>query len=187
MALGEKRLNIRQAARQRSGRHATDRSIPASVRAQTAMQPPGPMDRRRSSHGRNRVYNEDVLRTVKRTIARYGMFRPGERVAVAVSGGPDSVALLHVLRQLAPALEISLSMAHVNHQLRGAESAEDERFVAELAARLGLTLHLTSVDTAAEARRRRENLEQVGRKTRYQWFTQLRENGFTDLVCPASF
>ena len=115
------------------------------------------------------------------------MFRPGERVAVAVSGGPDSVALLHVLRQLAPALEISLSMAHVNHQLRGAESAEDERFVAELAARLGLTLHLTSVDTAAEARRRRENLEQVGRKTRYQWFTQLRENGFTDLVCPASF
>ncbi len=140
------------------------------------------MARRRSGHGRNRVYNEDVLRTVERTIARYGMFRPGERVAVAVSGGPDSVALLYALRQLAPALEISLSMAHLNHQLRGAESAEDERFVAELAARLGLRLHQTSVDTAAEARLRRENLEQVGRKTRYQWFTQLRENGFTDKI-----
>ena len=60
---------------------------------------------------------------------RYGMLDSGDRVAVAVSGGPDSVALLECLRELAPQLGITLAVAHLNHQLRGPESGEDEQFV----------------------------------------------------------
>ena len=70
---------------------------------------------------------------VRKNITRYNMLAPGTRVAVAVSGGPDSVCLLHVLHALAPEYGITLSVAHLNHKLRGEDSELDERFVAQLA------------------------------------------------------
>ena len=76
-----------------------------------------------------------MLERVRKTIIRYNMLPRGSRVAVAVSGGPDSVCLLHALVELARSFNVSLAVAHLNHQLRGAESDEDERFVAGLAAR----------------------------------------------------
>lgn len=110
-----------------------------------------------------------MLERVRKTITRYNMLPRGSRVAVAVSGGPDSVCLLHVLRELAPAFDVSLSVAHLNHQLRGDESDEDERFVAELAAHLGLPFHRTSADVAAV----KDNLEQAGRRARRAFFAGL--------------
>jgi tRNA(Ile)-lysidine synthase len=97
------------------------------------------------------------------------MLPPGGRVAVAVSGGPDSVCLLHVLLDLAPSSSVSLSVAHLNHQLRGAESDEDEKFVARLAERLGLPYHCTRVNVAEG----HDNLEQAGRRARRTFFTSL--------------
>lgn len=67
-------------------------------------------------------------------LRREGMLRAGERVAVGVSGGGDSVALLLLLLELRKELGIVLSLAHVNHQLRGAASDGDETFVRKLAA-----------------------------------------------------
>src|SRR5690242_9453532 len=78
---------------------------------------------------------------VSGTLSRYSMCSPGDRVAVAVSGGADSVCLLHILHELAPPLGIELSIAHVNHKLRGQDSDEDADFVAGLAAKLCLPLH----------------------------------------------
>jgi len=66
------------------------------------------------------------------------MFQHGARVGVAVSGGADSVCLLHVLLELAPSWELRLSVLHLNHRLRGEESDEDEQFVREMAERLDL-------------------------------------------------
>ena len=57
-----------------------------------------------------------VLERVRKTITRYNMLPRGSRVAVAVSGGPDSVCLLHALRELAAEYEVQLSVAHFNHQ-----------------------------------------------------------------------
>ena len=74
---------------------------------------------------------------VLRTIERHTMFRPRDRVAVAVSGGADSVALLHVLVELAPRWNLRLVVLHLNHLLRGEESARDAAFVKELARSLG--------------------------------------------------
>jgi tRNA(Ile)-lysidine synthase len=76
-----------------------------------------------------------------KTIRKQGWVRAGDRVAAAVSGGADSVALLCLLLELRAELGIVVSVAHVNHKLRGEESDEDERFVAELARQHGLALH----------------------------------------------
>ena len=123
-----------------------------------------------------------MIRQVAQTIARHKMLRAGDRVCVAVSGGADSVALLHVLRDLADELGITLAIAHLNHKLRGPESDEDERFVAELGVRLGLPFFSHTVDVAAAASKNRENIEQVGRNSRYQWFTRLLHQGLADKI-----
>ena len=127
-------------------------------------------------------YNDIVVRQVAQTIAKYGMLDSGDRVAVAVSGGPDSVALLECLRELAPQLGITLAVAHLNHQLRGRESCEDEQFVARLARRRRLEFLSKTVDVAGQVRERGENSEQLGRAFRYEFFSELVRRGQFDKV-----
>jgi tRNA(Ile)-lysidine synthase len=113
---------------------------------------------------------------VAQTISKYRMLRPGERVAVAVSGGPDSVAMLRALVELREQLGILLSVAHVNHGLRGPESDADEAFTRELAGSLGLDCW---VQRAALAN---GNLEQEGRRIRLHWFRRLVEEKRVDKI-----
>jgi tRNA(Ile)-lysidine synthase len=113
-----------------------------------------------------------VLDRVAATILRHRMLPPGSNVIVAVSGGPDSVGLLHILRELAPRLGIAVAgVAHVNHKLRGAESDGDEQFVAELAQARELPFF------SAEIRAGRGNLEQFLRRERREFFTGLIRKG----------
>ncbi len=100
--------------------------------------------------------------------------RAGDRVAVAVSGGADSVALLCLLLELQAELGIVLSVAHVNHKLRGDESDEDERFVAKLAREYGLDFHVREarVDGGDSS-----GIEAAARELRYGFFRQLAREG----------
>ena len=116
---------------------------------------------------------------------RSQMLLPGERVAVAVSGGADSVALLLLLLELREKLGIVLSVAHLNHMLRGKASDADERFVAKLAAKHALEFHLEAVDVAAKSGREKANLEDVARRARYDFFAQLAAQGKADCVAVA--
>ena len=109
-----------------------------------------------------------LLSRVRETIRRYRMFEPGQHVGVAVSGGADSVCLLHVLRELAPQWDLRLSVLHLNHGLRGEESRQDEQFVRELAARVGLDAKVRAVDVAASP----DNLEQAARHARLAFFRE---------------
>jgi len=110
------------------------------------------------------------------------MFRPGDRVAVAVSGGADSVALLDLLVRLAPRWNLKLRVAHLNHRLRGEESEADARFVAELAASYGLAFDLDQADIGALAAAGKENLEQAARRARLAFFADLIAGGRVDRV-----
>src|SRR5262245_19984874 len=84
---------------------------------------------------------------VRRAIARRGLLDDGDRVAVAVSGGPDSVALAWILRALEPEANWRVAgLIHVNHGLRGEESDADEAFCRALARRMGLQIEVLSVD-----------------------------------------
>lgn len=109
-----------------------------------------------------------VIARVRQTIRNHGLFEPGQRAAVAVSGGADSVALLLALVELAPELGISVSVVHVNHGLRGAESDGDEEFVRDLAARLGVAFQGDRVRLPDG-----ENLEQAARQARRRVFAAL--------------
>jgi tRNA(Ile)-lysidine synthase len=114
-----------------------------------------------------------LLEQVAATISRHNMLAPGARVIAAVSGGPDSVCLLHVLREL----KIPMAgVAHVNHKLRGAASEEDERFVAEMARDLGLEFYCTPGDL------RDGNLEQAARRVRREFFRDLVRTGRADRI-----
>ncbi len=88
----------------------------------------------------------------------------------AVSGGADSVALLHILRRLYP--EISLHILHFNHQLRGEESERDEEFVRRLAQEMGLTLAVGRGDVIGEAAKSKTSLEMAARECRYRFFAE---------------
>jgi tRNA(Ile)-lysidine synthase len=125
------------------------------------------------------------VRRVLETMRRLGLLRPGERVGVGVSGGADSVALFLLLLELREKLGIVVSVAHLNHKLRGAASDGDEKFVAQLAAKHGLEFHGGSVDVTARAKREKSNLEDAGRRTRYEFFAKLVAEGKVDSVAVA--
>jgi tRNA(Ile)-lysidine synthase len=94
------------------------------------------------------------------------MTSPGAPVLVAVSGGADSVALLHVLAELRAPFGLSISVAHLNHSLRGGDSDEDAAFVARLAARLGVECREETVEVRELASAEGRSLEDAGREAR---------------------
>jgi tRNA(Ile)-lysidine synthase len=118
------------------------------------------------------VLAETLLDRVAGIIPRYSMLEPRDRVGVAVSGGADSVVLLHLLHRLAPRFETTLALLHVNHRLRGAESDADEEFARGLGAALGLEVLVTAGAVKGG------NLEQEARQIRREFFRRcMTEHG----------
>ena len=113
---------------------------------------------------------------VLRYILERKLMRAGDRVAVAVSGGADSVALLRVLLELRAELGIVVSVAHFNHRLRGEASDADEIFVAELARRHDLEFFSSRTDVRDHALTRKLSLEAAARELRYRWLASLFES-----------
>lgn len=97
----------------------------------------------------------------------------GATVVVAVSGGPDSLALLHALSELREELGLRLHVAHLDHMVRGAQSAAEAAFVAETARAWGLPATLGSEDVRRLASAWRENLYAAGRRARYQFLARV--------------
>jgi len=107
---------------------------------------------------------------VGETLARGGLLPPGARVLVALSGGSDSVALLHLLVALAPAQGFTVAgVAHLNHELRGIDSDDDELFCRRLADELGLPATVERVDVGSQARAHRVSVEVAARRVRYRF------------------
>ena len=122
------------------------------------------------------------MERVLKTITLYSMFRAGDRVGVAVSGGADSVFLLHALHALRPHWDLQLKVLHLDHGLRGEESRADACFVLALAARLGLPAHAGACDVARLAETGGGNLEQSGRQARRQYYMDFLRQGALDRV-----
>jgi tRNA(Ile)-lysidine synthase len=125
------------------------------------------------------------------------LLKPGMRLAVALSGGADSVALLRILVARSAELGLVLHAAHLHHGLRGVEADGDLEFCRELAARLGLPFQEARVDTAREAladpktlnaietSKPAESIEEAARRLRYAWFWKLMAAGEVDTIATA--
>lgn len=114
-----------------------------------------------------------VIDEVRRFIARRGLLEPGDRVIVALSGGPDSLALTLVLHRLRTEWGLDLHLFHLHHGLRGEEADRDAAFVREVAERLGLPCTVVRRDVRTEARGLRAGLEAAGRLIRYRALADL--------------
>ena len=110
-------------------------------------------------------------------LRQYSLFSQGDRIAVGVSGGADSVALLRFLAALRPQFGWDLVVCHIHHGLRGAEADRDECFVRALAEQLGLPCAVSRIDAAALALRDHISVEEAGRTARYAFFTQTAGEG----------
>ena len=109
---------------------------------------------------------------VLNTIRKYNMILPDEKIILAVSGGPDSTALLYLMYNLRDELKCSFHIAHLNHNLRGKESNADAEFVKEQAHKLGLPITVESLDVYNMITSK-ESLESGARRIRYEFYKQV--------------
>ncbi|WP_052446914.1 tRNA lysidine(34) synthetase TilS [Candidatus Soleaferrea massiliensis] len=114
---------------------------------------------------------------VRETIRRYRMLEYGDSVVIGISGGADSVTLLHLLCTLREEYALSLRACHVNHGLRGEESLRDQRFVENFCASLEVPLDVLEADVGRMAKERRVSEEECGRQIRYEFFERCCEAG----------
>jgi tRNA(Ile)-lysidine synthase len=129
---------------------------------------------------------EALLTRIRRTMAREHLAARGQRLLVALSGGADSVALLLIARELERGGDLVLAgAAHLNHQLRGADADEDERFCEALAARLGVRLLSDRVDVAALAEEQRRSVEVAAREARYAFLERAADACGADVIATA--
>ena len=112
---------------------------------------------------------------VKEYIKRNDMFPPQSTIVAAVSGGPDSIALLHILKSLEEELKLNLLAAHVNHKLRP-EADEEEELVRRVCAGWQISLRTVSADIKSLAEQSGKTIEETGRDFRYDYLDRLRKD-----------
>ena len=113
---------------------------------------------------------------IHEAIKRYNMIRRGDRILAALSGGADSVTLLHYLFIYKDILGITVEAAHVNHMLRGKEADRDELFCRSLCEDMGIKLHVKRADVRKIAKDKGLSEELCGRNIRYEFFDEIVNN-----------
>ncbi|WP_308282445.1 tRNA lysidine(34) synthetase TilS [Clostridium estertheticum] len=116
-----------------------------------------------------KVLSEKVMSFIKEN----SMFDEGDKVIVAVSGGPDSTCLLYILNEFKDKLGITLIGAHLNHCLRGEESDKDEEYAKKTCESLNIAFYSNKVDIHKVSRERNLSCEMAGREVRYNFFEEL--------------
>lgn len=116
------------------------------------------------------IVEEKILLAIK----TYDMLKPGDKVIAGLSGGADSVTLLHALKSLENTLGIELYACHINHNLRGSESDGDQLFAENLCKRLGVEIKVFSVDVKGGIEKH-QSTEEKARELRYGAFKEISE------------
>jgi len=125
-----------------------------------------------------------MYQTVIAYIKEHNMIKPGGRIVVGVSGGADSMALLHILHRYCREKGGEVIAAHLNHGLRR-EAIQEEQLVKDTCAAWGIACYTRQVDVAAEAARTQKSTEEAGRDCRYQFFRELAHQVQADHIATA--
>lgn len=121
-----------------------------------------------------------IINRVKKYILHNNMISPGDIILVALSGGADSVCLLHILKSLSQELSIKLFAAHLNHGLRYDEAERDCEFSVNLCNQMGIEIFVKKVEVEELAKKSQISIETAGRQARYNFFDEVRH------VCDAN-
>ena len=123
---------------------------------------------------------------VRETVRKHALARGTTRVLIALSGGPDSVALTHLLLDLQSSGDLVVAgLAHFNHQLRGADADADEAFCRAMAASLGLPVDVDRADVRSAARQARRSVEDTARQLRYAFLERAADRMSADAIAVA--
>ncbi|MFO7667873.1 MAG: tRNA lysidine(34) synthetase TilS [Desulfobacterales bacterium] len=124
-----------------------------------------------------------LIQKTKETVAEYNMLQERDSVLIGVSGGADSVALVHVMEEIAPIFSVKLGIAHLNHSLRGNESDTDAGFVVSLSEKLNLPCYTAKEDIIAYKKKHGLSIEEAGRRVRYSFFENIAQmEGFNKIA-----
>lgn len=125
------------------------------------------------------MMEKQVLKTIK----KYDLISPGDVVIAAVSGGPDSVAMLHILHSLSFKWGIKIHVAHLNHMFRGEQAAEEALFVQNLARNLGLSYTVEAFDVPSYIKETGSSPQEAAREVRYKFLRRIaRELGAKGII-----
>ncbi len=138
------------------------------------------VDKRKSKTG-----SLSLLERVSASILRYSLLKGGERVLVGVSGGPDSMCLLHLMHRLKGTFEIDLNSVYVNHNLRPEEVGNEILFCRSLSESLGVDFTVKSIDVRSFANERRLTIQEAARELRYKAFEEAASETGADRVALA--
>ncbi len=127
-------------------------------------------------------YQEPLEQKVLNFIKKHHLLSDQHCLLVAVSGGQDSLCLLHILLQLRQELNIELHVAHLDHQLRGADSVADAQYVSHLAEQLGIPVTVGQRDVKSYQAQQHASLEEAAREVRYTFLAQVAKSVGTDRV-----
>ena len=116
---------------------------------------------------------KSIEQKVIRFIKDYDLISSGDKVLIALSGGPDSVFLLRFFNKYKKKYKIKIEAIHINHLLRGKDSDRDEQFSKAICDELKIPIHIFSKDVKLEAKKEKSSLEVAGRKIRYKYFDKV--------------
>ena len=119
---------------------------------------------------------------ILKTIKKYKLIESGDKVLIAVSGGPDSMCLLDILNKLKEKLKIEIAVAHVNHGIRK-EAGEETEYIKKYCEKYNIKIYIKYEDVTKLAKQDKIGLEEEGRKVRYAFFDEvLKETGFNKIA-----
>lgn len=113
-----------------------------------------------------------MINKVLKTIQKYNLINENDKIVVAVSGGPDSMCLLHILNELKEKLKFSIYVAHVNHMIRK-EADEETEYVKNYCSNLNIPCFVKKADVVEIASQKKIGTEEAGRRVRYDFFEEV--------------
>ena len=121
---------------------------------------------------------------VRNTIKKYNMIKPGDNIVIGVSGGPDSICLLHVLNELKTELEINIFVAHINHMIRE-EADEETEYVKSMCKKMNVECYVQKSDVQKMAIGQKLGTEEMGRIVRYEFFDKIAKRTNSNKIATA--
>ncbi len=122
------------------------------------------------------INTDTVEKKARRAITEYKMLKKGDSVIVGLSGGADSVCLLHLLNSLKNEYELDITASHINHGIRGVEALFDAEFSEKFSKTLNVPFELLNADCITFAKENNMSVEEAGRKIRYDFFEFLKKD-----------